>query len=171
MAQVEKDLSANRFLQDAGLDLVRTSDRLAQLDAVENAYLAMFQVLGGLGVLLGTAGLGLVVFRNVMERRGELGLMRAVGFSTRQLRALVLWEHWFLLAMGLGVGVVAGLAAVLPGLRGLRGAGGAGAAASRFPWAPLACTVAAIAASGLAWTWLAAALATRGRLIAALRNE
>jgi ABC-type lipoprotein release transport system permease subunit len=167
-AQMEKDLSANRFLQDAGLDVVRTSDRLAQFDTVENAYLSMFQVLGGLGVLLGTAGLGLVVFRNVMERRGELGLMRAVGFSTRQLRALVLWEHWFLLAMGLGVGVAAGLAAALPGLRG---AGGAGAAGSRFPWAPLACTVLAIAASGLAWTALAAAFATRGRLIAALRNE
>jgi hypothetical protein len=165
VAQVEKALAANRYLQDAGLDLVRTSDRLAQFDAVENAYLLMFQVLGGLGVLLGTVGLGLVVFRNVMERRGELGLMRAVGFSARQLRTLVLWEHWFLLAMGLAVGVVAGLAAVLPGLRSAAGAG------SHFPWAALAGTVLAIAASGLAWTWLAAALATRGRLIAAIRNE
>ena len=160
-AAVQARLASNRLLQDAGLDVVRAADRLAQFSAVQNAYLAMFQVLGGLGVLLGTVGLGLVVMRNVMERRGELAMLRAVGFSRPQVRRLVLWEHWLLLAMGLACGAIAGLVAIVPGLRG----------GASFPWAPLALTVLAIAASGMAWTWAAAALALRGRLVNALRNE
>jgi ABC-type antimicrobial peptide transport system permease subunit len=36
-------------------------------------------------LLLGSAGLGVVVLRNVLERRGELGLLSAVGFRRREL--------------------------------------------------------------------------------------
>jgi putative ABC transport system permease protein len=163
LSAAQADLASSRVLQDAGLDVASSGERLARFDAVENAYLSMFQVLGGLGVLLGTAGLGLLVFRNVMERRGELAIMRAAGFSRGQVRRVVLWEHWLLVAMGLGAGAAAGLLAVMPAL-------GAGAAA-HFPWLTLAATVLLIAASALAWTWCAAGLALRGSIVAALRNE
>ena len=53
--------------------------RLAAFNAVQNTYLSTFQVLGGLGLLLGSVGLGVVVLRNVLERRGELALLLAVG--------------------------------------------------------------------------------------------
>ena len=47
-------------LQDRGLEVVPAAGRLAEFAAVENGYIAIFQALGGLGLLLGTAGFGIV---------------------------------------------------------------------------------------------------------------
>jgi hypothetical protein len=68
-----------RGLRDRGLELTPAAERLNAFNAVQNTFLDTFQVLGGLGLLLGSAGLGVVVLRNVLERRGELALLAAVG--------------------------------------------------------------------------------------------
>ena len=152
----------SKQLADVGLAITPTADRLAELAAMQNTYLAIFQTLGALGLLLGSVGLGVVVLRNVLERRGELALARAVGFRTRSLDWLVLVEHWGLLAMGLACGVVAALVAVAPVIW---------SAAAAVPYLSLAATLAAVAGSGVLWTWLATRFALRGPLLAALRNE
>src|SRR4029077_740706 len=112
VTQVSTTLS--RALEDAGLELTSTAARLDAFNAVQNTYLGTFQVLGGLGLLLGSAGLGVVVLRNVLERRGELGLLTAVGFNRRSLQNLILGEHSALLALGLGIGILSAVVAVLP---------------------------------------------------------
>ncbi len=152
----------SRALQDVGLELTPAARRLAQFNAVQNTYLNTFQVLGGLGLLLGSAGLGVVVLRNVLERRGELALLQAVGFRRRVLRWLVLGEHGGLLWIGLGVGTVAALVAILPVLL---------APGAEVQWRPLAATLAGVLVSGMAWTWVATWAALRGRLLDGLRNE
>jgi ABC-type antimicrobial peptide transport system permease subunit len=152
----------SRALQDVGLELTPTTARLAAFNAVQNTYLNTFQVLGGLGLLLGSAGLGVVVLRNVLERRGELGLLQAVGFRRRSLRWLVLSEHGGLLGLGLAVGITAAVAAVLPALL---------APGAETHYVALVTTLAGVFVSGLVWTWLAARLALRGELLKALRNE
>ncbi len=63
-----------------GFEAERVSDRLANFLAVQNTYLSTFETLGGLGLLLGTLGLATVMVRNVLERRGELALLSALGF-------------------------------------------------------------------------------------------
>ncbi len=151
-----------RALQDRGLDLTPTQQRLAAFNVVENTYLSIFQLLGGLGLLLGCGGLGMVVMRNVLERRSELAIMRAVGFSRRALRWFVLSEHWLLLLLGLACGTIAGLAAVLPALR---------SPGAEVPAGSIALTLLAVAASGAIWAWIATVLALRGRLLSALWNE
>lgn len=152
----------SKQLADVGLAITPTADRLAELAAMQNTYLAIFQTLGALGLLLGSVGLGVVVLRNVLERRGELALARAVGFRTRSLDWLVLAEHWGLLAMGLVCGVAAALVAVAPVIW---------SAAAAVPYLSLAATLAGVAGSGVLWTWLATRFALRGPLLAALRNE
>jgi ABC-type antimicrobial peptide transport system permease subunit len=152
----------SRALQDAGLELTPAAWRLAQFNAVQNTYLNTFQVLGGLGLLLGSAGLGVVVLRNVLERRGELGLLQAVGFRRRSLQWLVLSEHGGLLGLGLAVGITAAVAAVLPALL---------APGAETHYVALIATLAGVFVSGLAWTWFATWLALRGELLKALRNE
>jgi ABC-type antimicrobial peptide transport system permease subunit len=152
----------SRALQDQGLELTSAARRLDAFNAVQNTYLSTFQILGGLGLLVGSAGLGAVVLRNVLERRGELGLMVATGYRPRRLRRLLLGEHGALLAAGLGLGILAAAVAVLPSLL---------AASNPLPIASLALTLAAILLNGLLWTWLAARYALRGNLLAALRNE
>ncbi|MHC5079853.1 MAG: FtsX-like permease family protein, partial [Planctomycetota bacterium] len=90
----------SRALQDLGLALTPAGERLASFYAVENTYLSIFLLLGGLGLLLGNVGLGVVVMRNVLERRQELALFRAVGFSRAGIRRMILWVHGFLFAVG-----------------------------------------------------------------------
>jgi len=151
-----------RALSDLGFSAMPASERLAAFNTVKNTYISIFQALGGLGLLLGCAGMAVVVLRNVMERRGELALLRAVGFRRGALVRLVLWEHFALLALGLGGGVLAAVVAVLPALLS------PGVSA---PYGSLALTLAAVAAVGAAFTWLASAMATRGPILPALRNE
>ena len=149
-------------MQDAGLELTPSAQRLNEFNAVQNTYLATFQVLGGLGLLLGSAGLGVVVLRNVLERRGELGMLVAVGFRRKLLHSLMLAEHAALLGLGLGIGIAAAAVAVLPAIV---------FPGSHLPCGSLALTLAAVLFNGLVWTWLATAYALRGNLLAALRNE
>ncbi|NLF16726.1 MAG: FtsX-like permease family protein, partial [Lentisphaerae bacterium] len=148
-------------LADHGLELTPSRERLAAFAAVENTYLAIFMALGGLGLVLGCFGLGAVVVRHVVERRGEMALLRALGFSRRALLAQVLVEHAALLSAGLAVGLVSGLVAVLPAVTG----GGTAPLRAAALW----CL--GIAFSGLAWILAAAWWSTRSRLIEGLRDE
>ena len=88
-------------------------DRLRSLAAVQNTFLAGFQALGTLGLLLGTAGVGAVQIQGVLERRRLFGLLQAVGFSRGRLALLVVLETLFMVGLGLAAGALAG-AATLP---------------------------------------------------------
>jgi hypothetical protein len=160
VAAVREHLS--RQLADRGLELTTTAQRLAEFNAVENTYLSIFQVLGGLGLLLGSAGLAIVVARNVLERRSEFGLLEAVGFRHRQLRKLVFAEHRWLIVCGLAIGVISALVAVWPNLR---------ERVSGFPYLEMALLLAGLLAGCVFWAWLATRVALRGRCIDALRAE
>lgn len=159
-AQVSATLS--RALQDVGLELTPTAVRLNQFNAVQNTYLGTFQVLGGLGLLLGSVGLGIVVMRNVLERRSELAVLLAVGFRKQQVQRLLLLENGALLVAGLAIGMVAAGIAVLPALW---------SPAAQLPVTSLTLTLAAVLLNGALWTWVATRYAVRGDLLAALRNE
>lgn len=149
-------------LRDYGLVLTPTQERLAAFGAVENTYLSIFTVLGGLGLVLGSVGLGLVVLRNMLERRGELAMLRAVGFGRGRLKRMVFYEHWGLMLAGLACGVISAIVAVIPAVQSPGG---------QVPYLSLLVTVVAIGLSGAVWVWLAGTLALRGALLDALRNE
>lgn len=143
-----------------GFDARTTRDKLAAYRVVENTYLATFQVLGALGLLLGTVGLGIVLLRNVLERRGELATLRAFGFRRSRLAWLVLAENAFLLLVGLAVGSGAALVAVAPNLRG-----------GHVPWTSLLLTLAAVWVVGMLSSVLAVRGTLRTPLLPALKAE
>jgi len=151
-----------RGLRDRGLELTSAAERLNAFNAVQNTFLDTFQVLGGLGLLLGSAGLGVVVLRNVLERRGELALLAAVGFTPRVLLRLVVAEHAVLQALGLALGIGSAVLALLPALL---------SPSAQISFVSLAAMLVLVFLSGLFWTWAAARLALRGELLPALRNE
>ncbi len=155
-------LALEEAFADRGLDAVRAADRLAGFLVVQNTYLSTFQTLGGLGLLLGTFGLAVVMVRNVMERRGELSLLQAVGFGERSIAKLILAENSFLLLFGMGVGALSGLLAVTPHL--LSGA-------ADPPWLSFPAMLAGIAAAGLLAGMGAAAVSLRLPLLEGLRRE
>ncbi|MGV3757535.1 MAG: hypothetical protein ACO1QS_19320, partial [Verrucomicrobiota bacterium] len=92
----------------------------------------------------------------------ELALMQAVGFRAQTLKWLVVSEHGVLLLVGLAVGVVSALVAVLPALL---------SPGAEVPYASLAVTLGAVLVSGGVWTLVAAGFALRGQLMDGLRSE
>jgi ABC-type antimicrobial peptide transport system permease subunit len=147
---------------DEGLEVQTTAARLAAFFVVQNTYLATFRSLGGLGLLLGTFGLAAVQLRSIVERRGELALLQAVGFRRRRLALLVLLEQAALLLAGLATGALAALVALAPHLL----AGGAG-----IPWWSLATTLAVIFAVGLLAGSIAVKAVLKAPVLAALRGS
>lgn len=158
--QVSQTLEA--ALGDYGLDVERCDDRLRGFMAVQNTYLSTFQSLGALGLLLGTFGLAAVQMRNVLERRGELALLQAVGFRRRMLAEMVLTENAALLVAGLATGVIAAVVAVLPHFF----AGGAG-----VPWMTLLAMLGAILIVGMLAGLSAVRATLRTPVLAALRGD
>ena len=149
-------------LVDFGLDLRSSGEILAHFNRVQNTYLSTFMVLGGLGLLLGTVGLGSILLRNVNERRGELALMRALGFSNGALSIVVLTETLFLIIFGEIQGAAAALVATAPGLA---------SAQSEMAWGPLALILVLVLAGGLLSCSLALRAALRVPVLGALRAE
>ncbi len=149
-------------LESHGFDVEATGALLAGYQAVENTYLSTFQLLGGLGLLLGTLGLAAILARNVHERRGELALLRAVGASRSTLARLVLGETALLLAAGLACGAGSAGLAVLPGALSRSGS---------VPWAALGATFTAIVTAGFLASIVAVRAALRAPLVPALRRD
>ena len=149
-------------LADSGVDAVDTRVRLASYHRVENTYLATFQALGALGLLLGTLGVGAVLARNVLERQREWGLLRAIGFARSHLTTMVLAESAALVGGGVLIGTVSAALAVAPAIAE-RG--------QTLPYAALALVLAAVVLAGLASSVFALAVATRVTVVEAIKNE
>ena len=149
-------------LSDYGFDVQPAAARLAAFHKVENTYLSTFRALGGLGLILGTVGLAAVLLRNVLERRRELALLRAVGYRARDLAVMVLAENASLLVIGLAAGAGCAAVAVAPAMY-LRG--------GHLPTASLAALLGLVLATGAAASLIATAATLRSSLLEALRSE
>lgn len=151
-----------RNLGDLGVQVRSTREILNEYTRVQNTYLGMFLALGGLGLLLGTVGLATVVLRSAYERRAELALMSATGFSGGRVAGLLLLENLGLLLAGLLCGLLTALVAVGPQMASSQ---------TRVNWPALGTVLAAVLVVGLTTCAAAVKGAVRGPLLGALRHE
>ncbi len=86
----------------ASLDHPATDAIAAQLTLFLSGYLA-------LGLLLGTLAISLIISRSVIERRQQIGMLRALGFSRTLVRRSFLLEASFVITLGLLIGVALAL--------------------------------------------------------------
>jgi hypothetical protein len=147
-SQLEADAGRaelQKILADRGVVVQTTRERLAAFHNVENTYIAVFHLLGGLGVLIGSAGLGLVTARNMMERRSEFAILHTLGIPADVTRRMVVLEVAQCIRWGLGIGLVAAVISILPSLptQGIWRTAG---------W--LALWVTLIAANAGFWSWI-----------------
>jgi putative ABC transport system permease protein len=149
-------------LSDFGFDVASTNERLANFHRVENTYLSTFQMLGGLGLLLGTLGLAAVFLRNVLERRRELALLRAVGYKSSHLTQMAIAENALLLLAGLITGTLCALLAIGPVLFERGG---------RLANVSLVVLLLAVVVAGLGASLFATWATLRSPLLPALRAE
>lgn len=162
---IEQDANATasllrEVLVDEGATVTPTNERLAEYNRVQNTYLAVFQSLGGLGVLLGALGLGIVTARNLLERRSELALLSAVGLSRSRIARIILTEHAAILLLGLLLGLASATVATSH----------ASDQTQSLDWSQALILIAPLAA-GLFAILLGLVSLKNSRLVDALRNE
>ena len=151
----------NRFT-DYGIEINKASERLAEFNSVTNTYLAVFMALGGLGVLIGTIGLGIVLLRNMLERKSELALMTALGFTRTQLFKLVFKENLFLLLVGIVMGLLSAIIGILPSIL---------SPSFEIPGSFVFIIIIVVLISGLAWIYFPTKYALKSIPVKALRKE
>ena len=149
-------------LSDFAVDVTDTRARLASYHQVENTYLSTFQALGALGLLLGTLGLAAVLARNVFERRRELALLGAIGFTRAHLHTLITSESLLLVGTGVAIGTIAALVAIAPAIA---------ERASSLPFASLGLLILAVVATGFVASFAAVRMATSMNVVEAIKSE
>lgn len=130
------------------VEVSRPSDALEARAAAKTAFTSLFLGLGAVALLVGGVGIANVMFVSVLERRGEIGLRRALGATRRHIWLQFTSESLLLSGLGGAAGVGVGAAVtvayaasqgwswVLPWLALFGGMGAAlaiGAAAGLYP--------------------------------------
>lgn len=113
-AEDEVAKTLTRELDRYGIDVMPPVERLLEFYSVETTYLAMFLVLGGMGLAVGSVGMGVVVLRNLLERRRELAMLFALGFTREQVNRMLVLEYSILLGAGLLIGILSAGVATVP---------------------------------------------------------
>jgi putative ABC transport system permease protein len=152
----------SQSLVDYGIEITPTSQRLATFNSVENTYLTVFMALSGLGFIIGTIGLGIVLLRNVYERRQELALLLSLGYRKKQVFKIVFTENFYLLATGFCTGLLAAFVGILPSLL---------SPSFKIQGGFLLIITAGIFLNGLLWIYFPLKSALNRPLIPALRND
>jgi putative ABC transport system permease protein len=147
-------------LLDLGIDATPAVDRLAAFTVVQRTYLDIFLALGGLGLIVGTAGFGVVAARNILERRGEFGILLALGYRRSSVTRSTLLEHALMVLAGALIGAAA--AALASGRTASGDAGG-------IP--PVAAMLVAFVSAGVLSAWAGVKASLRGPILTALRDE
>ena len=100
---------AKKAFFPAGLVLFDIRGLLAQSISTTEGFIGILEVFVGLGLAVGIAAMGIFALRAVAERRREIGMLRATGFTQGMvLRSLVL-EYSFVTLSGIAIGVGLGL--------------------------------------------------------------
>ncbi len=154
------ELLENRF-ENYGITVSTTSERLSSFFKVTNTYLSVFTILGGLGLILGIAGLGFVLKRNYNMRRREFALLMATGFTGKQIRKIVLKEHIFILISGFITGTIPPIIATFPSIRN----------GSDIPWMSLGLIGIMVFLIGMATIFYSVRQIKQTSLIESLRRE
>lgn len=157
------------FLNNA-INVTVMAESFAQGQALLRGILQLFQGFLALGLLVGIAALGVISTRTVVERRQQVGMLRAIGFQPGMVALSFILESSFIALTGIAVGTAAGVllgqSLVSSSLEGL----GEGRVFA-LPWGQIAWIVLAAYGFSLLTTILPALQASRIYPAEALRYE
>jgi ABC-type lipoprotein release transport system permease subunit len=160
-SQETRDELARAF-RNEGVEIDVAAERLAMFNQIENTYLSIFMLLGGLAMILGTVGLGISLARNIMDRSREIGILRAIGYHKSKILNIITYEHLILLLTGTLSGAVTAFVATLPSIL------------SEFvqaSWQTATIIVALILLNGMLWIFGITWNSLKKDVISSLRSE
>ncbi|MDQ6604849.1 MAG: FtsX-like permease family protein, partial [Chloroflexota bacterium] len=152
-----------------GVQAIDLRDELQKSQQQSQGFLYLLQGFLGIGLFVGIAALGVIALRSVVERRQQIGMLRALGYQRGMVSASFLIESLFIAVTGVIVGVATGM--VLS--RNLIASGNAGAQAKDMtvPFGQIALFAIIALVAAFIMTVIPARRASRVPIAEALRYE
>ncbi len=96
-------------LLHSGFQATSIRDELKEAQRQENGFLYIIEGFMGLGLVVGMAAVGVIAFRSVVERRQQIGVLRALGYRREMVSLSFMVETAFVVGMGILTGVALGI--------------------------------------------------------------
>ncbi|MXW23504.1 MAG: FtsX-like permease family protein [Chloroflexi bacterium] len=170
----EAAIETARDIESTLLELGVQADSIDKLiddqASQSRSFQYLFEGFMALGLIVGIAALGVIAFRTVVERRQQIGMLRAIGYSRRLVAVSYFLESSFIALAGIAIGVVLGLAISHNLLASPEFTGGTDID-FQVPWARLAVILVGAYGASALMTLLPARAASRVAVAEALRYE
>jgi putative ABC transport system permease protein len=164
-----------KHLESAFLDHGMQADAMSKLlsDAVGASitFDRLIMAFMGLGLIVGVTALGVISARAVVERRQQIGVLRAVGFRRRMVQTSFLLESSFIALTSIVLGTVLGLAVAFNVIHDTQQQPSWSNLSFDPPWLTLAIIYVLVYLVALATTYLPALRASRVYPAEALRYQ
>jgi putative ABC transport system permease protein len=154
-----------------GMEADSLKETLADLVAANVTMNRLVMGFMGLGLIVGVAALGVITARAVVERRQQIGVLRAIGFRRRMVQLAFLFESSFVALTSIGVGTALGLVVAHNVISESQSQPSWENLSFDVPWANLGIIFLAVYVVALATTWLPALRASRVYPAEALRYQ
>jgi ABC-type antimicrobial peptide transport system permease subunit len=119
-------------------------------------------MLGALGLLIGTLGLGILIFRITFEQIPEYALLLSLGFQKSVIFSMVMREKLFLMTFSVLIGLIPAVLSALPSLM-------SSLYFNLWIWLPAISVL--VILSGAVFSYVAIRMAFRQNLVMVLRND
>jgi putative ABC transport system permease protein len=94
-----------RSLAQEGAHADSIAEQVSEQQQLSSAFFYLVQGFMALGLGVGLAALGVIAFRTVVERRQQIGILRAIGFSRANITLSFMLESAFIALLGIINGV------------------------------------------------------------------
>jgi len=169
-AAIEASRDIESTLLERGVQADSIDKLINDQASTSRSFQYLFEGFMGLGLIVGIAALGVIAFRTVVERRQQIGMLRAIGYSRRLVAVSYFLESSFIAIAGVAIGVVLGLAVSYNLLSSPEFTGGTDID-FQVPWARLAVILTIAYGASALMTLLPARAASRVAVAEALRYE
>jgi putative ABC transport system permease protein len=157
--------------QENGMETEELARLLEEQAAMNRAFNYIFTGFMALGLLVGIAALGVVSLRAVVERRQQIGVLRAIGYRRRMIQLSFLLESSFIALLGIAIGVGLGTIMSYNIVNDVREQGNIETIRFSIPWIQVSVIIVAAYVFSLVTTFLPARQASRIYPAEALRYE
>jgi putative ABC transport system permease protein len=153
------------------MEAVVLEEKLADFVAFNRTFNYIVEGFLGLGLIVGVAALGVISARAVVERRHEIGVMRAIGFERERVQLSFLIESCMVAVVGIVVGSALGIAISFNIIRDTKSQPSWETMDYSVPWLALGIIFAIVLLAALVTAYLPARQASRVYPAEALRYE
>ena len=163
--------SLEATLQENGMETEVLIDLIDEQASAQRAFNRLFTGFMGLGLLVGIAALGVISLRAVVERRQQIGVLRAIGYRRSMIQLSFLLESSFVALLGIAIGVILGTIISYNIVNDVREREGIESLRFSIPWLQITAIIVVAYLFSLATTLFPARQASRIYPAEALRYE